>query len=89
MLLHPPLHYSPFLLNFSNEEKSSMLGVVRKEKHPRYLANLAVNFHPKELGAYSTKFIADSGSHSNIARTNMYVAPHHNKGLRSHHQILL
>ena len=54
-----------------------MLGVVRKEKHLRYLANLDVKGHPRELGDGATKFIAASSVCSNIDRTNMSVAPHH------------
>ena len=52
-----------------------MLGVVRKKKHIRYLANLTVNGHPQELGAGATKAIAVSGAQSKIYRTNMSVAP--------------
>ena len=66
-----------------------MLGVVRKEKHLIYLANLAVNVHPQELGSNATKFIATNGAHSKIAHTNMYVAPQPKEGSRSHRQILL
>ena len=53
-----------------------MLGVVRKEKHLRYLANLAVNGHPWELGAEATKVIAASSAPSKMARTNMSVTSH-------------
>ena len=66
-----------------------MLGVVKKEKHIIYLANLAVNGHSQELGADATKVIAASGAHSKITRTNMSVAPHPKEGSRYHRQILL
>ena len=66
-----------------------MLGVVRKEKHLRYLANLVVNGHSPELGADATKVISVSGDHSKIARTNMSVAPHTKEVSISHRQILL
>ena len=66
-----------------------MLGVVRKEKHLRYLANPAVNGHPQEMGADATKVIATSCAHSKISLPNMSVAPHPREGLRSHRQILL
>ena len=65
------------------------MGVVRKEKHLRYLANLAVNGHHQELGADATKVIYASVAHSKIKRTNMSVAPHPKEGSRSHRQILL
>ena len=55
ILLQPPLHSPPFLRNFANEDPSSMLGVVRKEKHLRYISNLTVNVHPRELRADATK----------------------------------
>jgi len=74
--------------NFADEEQSSMKGVVRKEKLLRYLANLAVNGHPQELGADATKVIAASGAHSKIARPNLSVAPAPKEGSRSHRQIL-
>ena len=75
-LLRPPLHSPPSLQNFADEEQSSMKGVVWKEKLLRYLANLAVNVHPHELGADANKVIAASGAHSNIACPNISVAPH-------------
>ena len=75
ILLQPPLHSPPFLRNFANEDPSSMLGVVRKEKHLRYISNLTVNVHPRELRADATKFIAASVAHSKITCTNMSVAP--------------
>ena len=61
-----------------------MLGVVRKEKRPRYLANLAVNGHPLEFGADATEVIAASGAHSKIAHTIISVAPQPKEGSRSH-----
>ena len=61
-----------------------MLGVVRKEKHLRYLANLAVNGHPQELGADTTKVISASGTHSKFARTNMSVTPQLKEGSKYH-----
>ena len=66
-----------------------MLGVVQKEKHPRYLANLTVNGHPQEMGAGATKVVSARGAHSKIARTNMSVTPHPKEGPIYHHQILL
>ena len=66
-----------------------MLGVVRKKKHIRYLANLTVNGHPQELGAGATKAIAVSGAQSKIDRTNMSVAPQRREGSRSYRQIVL
>ena len=66
-----------------------MLGVVRKEKHLRYLANLDVKGYPRELGAGATKVIAASSVCSNIDRTNMSVAPHPKEDSRSHFQTLL
>ena len=88
-LVQPPLNSHPFLRNFANEEQSSILGVVRKEKYLRYLAKLAVNVHPQELRDGATKFIAASGAHSKNARTNMSVDPHPKEGSISHHHILL
>ena len=66
-----------------------MLGVVRKEEHIRYIANLAVNGHPHELGAGTTKIIAAISNHSKIARTNILVGPHPIERLISHCKILL
>ena len=39
-LPQPTLRSPPFLRDFANEEQSSILGMVRKERHLRYLANL-------------------------------------------------
>ena len=52
-----------------------MLGVVLKEKHLRYIANLAVNSHPQELGDAATKAISTCSAHSKISHTNMYTPP--------------
>ena len=74
-LLQPHLHSPPFLWNFTNEEHTSMLGMVRKEKHPRYLANFDVNDHPQELGSDATKVISSRGDYSKIDHTTMFVTP--------------
>ena len=88
-LLRPPIHSPPFLQNFSNDDQSSILGVVRKQKYPIYLSNLSINGHLQELGYNATKVIYVSCAHSNIACTNMSVTPHPKEGLKYHHQILL
>mmetsp|Transcript_25583 Transcript_25583/g.36030 ORF Transcript_25583/g.36030 Transcript_25583/m.36030 type:complete len:1234 (+) Transcript_25583:227-3928(+) len=41
--------------NFANPEQADMKKVAQKERLVRYLANLAVNGHPVELGADSAK----------------------------------
>ena len=84
-----PRWWAPFLQNFSNDEQSSMKGVVWKEKLLRHLSNLAIKIHPWELGADATKVIAASFPKSKIACTNMSVAPQPKEGLKSHRQILL
>ena len=66
-----------------------MKGVVEKDNLLRYLANLAINGHPQELGDDASKVIAASGAHPKIACPNMSVAPQPKKGSISHCQILL
>ena len=88
-LLPSHLHYPPFLWNFSNEDQFSMKGVVQKENIRRYLSNLAINGHPQELGADSTKIISASGAHSKITCNNMPLASRPKEYLISRHQILL
>ena len=65
------------------------MGMVRKDNHLRYLANIAVNIHPQELGADATKVISTSGDHSKIARTNMSIPPQTKEGSIYHRQIIL
>ena len=54
--------------------------VVQKEKLLRYLANLAVNGYPHELGGDATRVIASSSGHPKIASPNMPVAPQPKEG---------
>ena len=53
---HPDLKLvSGTAWNFASSAQSDMKNVLRVEKTLRYLANLAVNGHPTELGADATK----------------------------------
>eukprot|EP00986_Skeletonema_menzelii_P012247 scaffold6677_cov155-Skeletonema_menzelii.AAC.16 len=47
--------------DFASEEQSDQRKVGAKERLIRYLANLAVNGHPPELGADPTKITSDHG----------------------------
>ena len=83
-LLHPPLHSLPFLRYFANEDQSSMKFMVWKEKLIIYLANLAVNGHPQELGTNETKVIVASSTKSRTTYHNMYAALYPKEGLIYH-----
>ena len=87
--MQPSLHSTSFLRNFANKDQSSMLGVVRKENHLRYISNLAVNGHPQELGDNAIKAISSSGTHSKIVCNNRSVAPQPTEGSISHCWIVL
>jgi pyruvate carboxylase len=47
--------------NFATKEQTDMKSVLRVEKLMRYLANLAVNGHPEELGADASKIVPGKG----------------------------
>eukprot|EP00978_Attheya_sp_CCMP212_P024336 scaffold76329_cov59-Attheya_sp.AAC.3 len=47
--------------NFATKEQKDMKSVLRVEKLMRYLANLAVNGHPEELGADASKIVPGKG----------------------------
>ena len=83
-LLQTPLHSPAFLRNSASEEQSSMKGVVWKEKLIIYLANLAVNGHPQELGTNETKVIVASSTKSRTTYHNMYAALYPKEGLIYH-----
>lgn len=71
--------------DFANEEQSDQRKVGAKERLIRYLANLAVNGHPVELGADPTKIKAE---HS-IDMTKKLILPEGATGTGGMRKILL
>lgn len=62
---HPQLkQVSESIWDFASEEQADPRAKARLERLLRYLANLAVNSHPQELGADPKKLAAASATHS-------------------------
>eukprot|EP00566_Odontella_aurita_P003700 CAMPEP_0113548658 /NCGR_PEP_ID=MMETSP0015_2-20120614/13009_1 /TAXON_ID=2838 /ORGANISM="Odontella" /LENGTH=1264 /DNA_ID=CAMNT_0000449299 /DNA_START=185 /DNA_END=3979 /DNA_ORIENTATION=- /assembly_acc=CAM_ASM_000160 len=74
--------------NFASKSQSSQKKLMNFEKTLRYLANIAVNGHPVELGADITKIDPVRKAHPKVALPKLQ--PKEKKeGERSHRQILL
>lgn len=64
---------------FASGSQSDMKNVLRVEKGLRYLANLAVNGHPSELGADPSKLVVGS---SDTTKSLLPTPPPSNGGMR-------
>jgi pyruvate carboxylase len=82
---HPELKkVSSSSWNFASESQADQRKVGRLERNLRYLANLAVNGHPKELGADPSKI-----SKSHVDVTKSILAPHKSEPKMSTRKVLL
>lgn len=70
------------LWDFSNEEQADAQKTYESERSLRYLANLAVNGHPPELGADEAKIKLGSLTPFSPLKPPTGLAPRETKGLR-------